>query len=270
MDACQGAGYEASGYDLPVLDIVRMDGREVEDCDWVVNCAAYTKVDMAETEPTEAFSVNAIGAGRVARMCRERGMKLIHISTDYVFDGQSRVAYREGDQTNPLNTYGMSKFIGEVLALKECKQTCVVRTQSLFSGYGVSFAKTILKKIKEGQKEFKVVDDQVSCPTHVVHLACALVRVMQAEEKGKDIYGILNISASDACSWYEFARTIVAIVKSGACAEVKPIKSDELPKTSALRPAFSVLCKDRFFDLTGLEMPGWRDGLNLFLRSEII
>lgn len=266
LEACEKEGWEVESYFRPFLDIEHMSGWEMNDCDYVVNCAAYTQVDKAEKEPTKAFSVNAVGAGYIAKMCRERGMKLIQISTDYVFDGQGEIAYNESDQTNPLNTYGMSKFIGEVLVRKECPNACIVRTQALFGDYGSNFVKAILKQLKDGKKELEVVDDQYTCPTYVRHLAAALVKIIKCSEERKDTSGLLNISASGGCSWYEFAKAIVSIVEEGKDVVVKPVKS-VLGEGVAMRPLFSMLCKDRYEELTGDTMPRWETGLSQYLMS---
>lgn len=260
LDAAQAAGWEVAGYDLPELDITKMDGREVEETDWVVNCAAYTQVDRAETEPTTAFEVNACGAGRVARMCKQRGWKLLHVSTDYVFDGKKRGEYDEDDPTGPLSAYGASKLLGETLVLEECPEALIVRTQSLFGKFGVNFVEAILKQVEEGKKELKVVEDQVSCPTYVGHLASAMVTLMAL-----DAQGVVHVSNEGWLSWYSFAKLILDEVGIRDVV-VLPVKAEEFA-ARAERPAWSVLCKAKYITLTGKEMPAVEDGLRAFLSN---
>lgn len=262
-NACQAKGYQVAGYDLPELDITKMDGREVEEGDWIVNCAAYTQVDRAEQEPTKAFEVNACGAGRVARMCAANGWKMLQISTDYVFDGTAQTKYTEEDQTNPLNTYGMSKFIGESLVWKEHPTALIVRTQSLFGNHGPNFVKSILRQVAEGKTELNVVDDQVSSPTYVGHLATGLLQLM---EKGAT--GTVNVSAEGFCSWWDFAVTILAEKKIENVI-INPTKAS-YNFGAAERPAWSVLNKDLFMSLTGSDMPKWQDGLKEYLAEMVL
>lgn len=259
---CQACGHEVAGYDLPELDITKMDGREVEEGDWIVNCAAYTHVDRAEQEPTKAFEVNACGAGRVARMCAANGWKMLQVSTDYVFDGTLQTAYNEEDQTNPLNSYGMSKFIGESLVWKEHPTALIVRTQSLFGNHGPNFVKSILRQVAEGKTELNVVDDQVSSPTYVGHLATGMLQLM---ENGAT--GTVNVSAEGFCSWWDFAVTILAEKKIENVI-VNPTKAS-YNLGVAERPAWSVLNKDLFRSLTASDMPKWQDGLKEYLAEMV-
>jgi len=260
LDACQRDGWEVAGYDLPELDITKMDGREVEQADWVVNCAAYTQVDKAETEPTKAFEVNACGAGRVARMCQERGIRHLYVSTDYVFDGEKHEPLDEDDQTGPVNLYGYSKLIGEKLVRLECPDTLIVRTQSLFGKFGVNFVEAILKQVTTGKKELSVVDDQYSCPTYVVHLAKAMVKLMLLGE-GE----IVHVSAEGGMSWYEFAKLILK--EAGRDVVVNPLKSFDGRPVKAERPAYSVLSKARYKVITGEGMPTVVEGLREYLET---
>jgi dTDP-4-dehydrorhamnose reductase len=262
MTACQGHGHEVAGYDLPEIDITKMDGREIEECDWIVNCAAYTQVDNAEDEPTKAFEVNACGAGRLARMCNANKWRMLQVSTDYVFDGTMMIPYKEEDQTNPLNNYGMSKFIGETLVWRECPDVLIVRTQSLFGNYGANFVRAILKQVEAG-KELNVVDDQISCPTYVGHLAEAMVSLIEKDIKGETVH----VSSDGFCSWLQFARAILE-AKGIKDVLVNPIFTENL-KSKALRPKWSVLNKDLYMSLTGKDMPTWQEGLKEYLANMI-
>ena len=261
MDACQTVGWEVAGYDLPELDITRMDGREVEEADWVVNCAAYTNVNQAEEEASKAFLVNAVGAGNIARMCNLYGWKMLQVSTDYVFDGNRRFghSYDEDDETNPVNVYGMSKLMGEYLVKKERPGALIVRTQSLFGSHGVNFVDKILDKAVF-ESTIPVVEDQISCPTYVVHLAQGMVALME-----NNVSGIVNCSSEGSCSWYDFAKEI--LVQSGIDSViVESVRTGSYP-VKAVRPSISTLCKARYEIFTGDEMPHWKNGLREYLAA---
>ena len=265
MDACQAVGWEVAGYDLPELDITKMDGREVEECNWLVNCAAYTNVNEAEVEATKAFEVNAAGAGRLARMCSQQGWRMLQVSTDYVFDGRKGVlsfAYDEDDKTNPVNVYGMSKLMGEYLVQQERPGALIVRTQSLYGEHGVNFVDKILEQVEHGKKELEVVSDQWSCPTYVVHLAKAMVKLME-----KNAAGIVHCSAEGSCSWYRFAKEIVNQTGTSSEVVVQSIRTGHYP-IKAERPAVSPLCKARYEILTDDVMPHWKDGLMEYLKNK--
>ena len=259
---CQAFGWEVAGYDLPFLDITKMDGQEIEDADWVVNCAAYTQVDMAEEDPTKVFEVNGCGAGRVARMCRARGIKLLHVSTDYVFNGNiPSGAYDENDSTGPLNVYGQSKLLGELLVGREHPGALIVRTQSLFGDHGANFVKSILHQVESGKKVLKVVNDQVTCPTYVVHLARGMVKLMAL-----DANGVVHVSSENECSWADFAFHILDETDNLFEIGLEDVKTGEFP-VKAVRPKRSVLCKARYTILTDSEMPNWLDGLREYLDA---
>jgi len=275
MNACRKAGIETEGFDLPEVDIARDDAglKQAGQCDWVVNCAAYTDVDGAEKYREKAFSVNGDGAGRVARWCRNTGTPLVHISTDYVFDGNAGTPYREDAETNPLNVYGMSKLAGEKAVISSGSKYLIVRTQSLFSRNGRNFVQAIMSRLEEEGTEaqrdrgteaqrdrgpLKVVNDQTSSPTYTVHLADAILRLLKTSRQG-----IVHVSASGECTWYEFACAIAASVRPGA--EILPVTSGEYPRP-ARRPAYSVLDKALYKSWTGCEMPGWREGLEEYVK----
>ena len=261
MDACRVADIEASGYDLPEVDITRDGGGldKTGKCDWVVNCAGYTDVDGAEKERGKAFSVNGDGAGRVAKWCRNIGASFVHLSTDYVFDGRRSNPYREDSPTNPLNIYGMSKLDGEKAVISSGSKYLIVRTQSLFGRNGRNFVRTIMSRLENGDGPLKVVNDQISSPTYTVHLADAILRLMKSNRQG-----IVHVSASGECSWYEFARAIAASVLSGR--NILPVSSDEYARP-ARRPAYSVLDKTLYKSWTGHEMPSWKEGLKEYLQK---
>ena len=248
--------------DLPDFDICKNASleRDLPACDVVLNCAAFTRVDDAEKERELAYAINATGAGRLAEACARRGLPLVHISTDYVFNGRKGTPYQEGDPVDPLNYYGVTKLAGEQQVQAAGGQATIVRTQSLYGLNGRNFIKAILNQLQQGRQELRVVNDQVSSPTYTAHLADALWRLL-ARPPG----GLVNIAAGGQCSWFDFARAIVERV--GATARVLPRSTAEL-NYPALRPAFSVLDTARYTACTGHTMPHWGDGLAAYLAEE--
>jgi dTDP-4-dehydrorhamnose reductase len=259
--ACKKAGIETLGFDLPELDITRDDGGldRIPTCDRVVNSAAFTDVDGAETKREVCFAVNGEGPGRVAEMCARRGIPLLHISTDYVFDGRGRRPLKEEDPVNPLSVYGESKLAGEVAVQKAGGRNLIVRTQALFGAHGKSFIRAITAKLSQSADPLRVVNDQTTCPTYTRHLADGILRLMKTPE-----HGIVHLSASGSCTWYEFACAIAAQVKPRAI--VEPVTSEEYPRP-ARRPACSVLDKSRYEAWTGHKMPSWQEGMKEYLRE---
>lgn len=262
MEAGRAAGLDMDGFDLPELDI--RDFNSVRDtlpvCDWAVNCAAYTRVDDAERERQAAFAVNAEGALSVARVCARRGTRLLHVSTDYVFDGRKGRPYVETDSPDPLSVYGASKLAGEKAVRAEGGRFLIVRTQSLFGKHGPNFVRAIVEKIHKGATPLRVVNDQVSSPTYTRHLAEALVRLIRLDKQG-----VVHVSAAGSCSWFDFARAIVARVCPSV--EVVPITSHELGRP-APRPAYSVLDNSLYNSWTGAPLPSWQEGLVAYMKEE--
>lgn len=205
-----------------------------------LNCAAYTAVDLAETERDQAYLVNAIGAGYVAQSCGLANVRLIHISTDFVFDGSKGEPYSEDDATNPLGVYGASKLEGERSVIATANT--VVRTSWLYGVHGKSFPRTILNAWRAG-RELRVVADQVGCPTSTVDLARVLVDMIRLGPPP----GVFHASGPDAMSWHEFACILVEAA-GGDRAEIMPIETGDWP-TPARRPAYSVLSNWRLGQL---------------------
>jgi len=259
--ACTESGIGVAGYDLPGLDIRGdIDGIGTSArCDWIVNCAAYTDVDGAESNRETAFAVNCDGARRVAELSAARGVPLLHLSTDYVFDGASAEPYREDDPVCPINVYGESKLAGEQAVRAATPDHVIVRTQSLYGVHGRNFVRTVRERLEDGQA-LEVVDDQTSCPTHTMALARAIVALLRLQHRG-----MVNVSAEGACTWHQFACEIAARVRPGA--EVKPVASADFPRP-ARRPAYSVLDKHRYAEWTGKRMPMWQEGLDAYLGRE--
>jgi dTDP-4-dehydrorhamnose reductase len=225
--------------------------------DVVVNCAAWTDVDGAERSPREALAVNGTGAGNVARAAAASGAWTIHVSSDYVFDGSKREPYVESDAVNPVSEYGRSKLAGErAVADAAPERHTIVRSSWLFGAGGPCFPATILRLAGE-RDELQVVDDQVGCPTFTAHLARALVEL---GERGDRLRGVVHVAGGGSCSWFEFAREIVA---GGAVrCEVRPCTTAEMPRP-ATRPAYSVLRSERGAEAPVL--PDWHEGLAQYL-----
>ena len=263
VDACTRKGWVPVPLDLPELDITQASGlaEALPACDAVINCAAFTRVDDAEKERDLCWRINADGAGHVARACAARGLPLIHLSTDYVFNGRKGSAYLESDPVEPLNYYGASKLEGERQVLSALGGAVVVRTQSLFGLRGRSFIRAILNQIQQGKTSLRVVADQVSSPTFTPHLADALLRLVAARPPA----GIINVAARGHCSWWEFAGAIVARVKPGI--QIDKLSTAEL-NYPALRPAYSVLDTARYTALAGRPMPRWEEGLDAYLAAD--
>lgn len=221
----------------------------------VVNCAAYTAVDKAEDEEDKAFALNADAPANLAEQCKLMGVKLIHISTDYVFDGKSNVPYVETDRVNPQSVYGKSKLEGEQRSMA-LGNTMVIRTSWLYSSYGNNFMKTMLKYGKE-RPELRVVFDQTGTPTLANDLAYAILRIAESPER-LFIPEIFHFSNQGVCSWYDFAYEIIK--QAGLTPKITPITTSDYP-TKAIRPQYSVLNKQKITNLLEMEIPHWRQSL---------
>lgn len=247
--------------DLDVTDNDSLDILRELKPDVVVNTAAYVRVDDAEAEAEEALRVNAIGALNLARFCNEVGALDIHISTDYVFDGAKGEAYLEEDVPNPINVYGLSKYVGEVFTRNYSRDYYIVRLASLYGkagarGKGGNFVEFMIQKA-EKDEEIRVVDDVFMSPTFTKDVAVMLKRFLVLKS-GSGVYHMVN---DGYCNWYEFTRAIFDIM--GWEVEVKAIKSDEL-KRLARRPPFSALSNKKLEGL-GLKMRDWRGALRDYL-----
>ncbi len=220
----------------------------------VVNCAAYTAVDKAETEKETAFKVNANGAGNLAAACKQVNAKFIHFSTDFIFDGTNSVPYKEEDKSNPLSVYGGSKLAGEERVLLNNPDTILIRTSWVYSSFGNNFVKTILKLCKE-REQLNVIYDQIGTPTYARDLAAVVLKIVGSEEWKPGIY---NYSNEGVASWYDFAIAIRDI--AGLKTKILPIETSQYP-TPAERPKYSVLNKAKIKETFGLEIPHWRESL---------
>jgi len=221
---------------------------------YCINCAAYTAVDKAESEVDMATLVNGESVGNLAAVCKKYQTKLIHISTDYVFNGESEIPYKEDDSTSPINTYGVSKLKGEQLCMQEDPDAIIIRTAWVYSSFGNNFVKTMMRLMNE-RNELNVVSDQVGSPTYAADLAKAILSIISS---GKWQSGIYHYSNEGKISWYEFAQAIKNI--TGSKAIVHPIEAAQYP-TPARRPHFSLLNKEKIKSDYHLSIPDWKESL---------
>lgn len=243
--------------DITNLDLVYQVTREIKP-DVIINAAAYTKVDKAETEKYLAFSVNAYGQRNLVVAAEEIGAKICYISTDYVFDGTATQPYEEHALVNPLGVYGKSKYAGEQLTQSLSTKYFIVRTAWVYGEFGPNFVKTMLR-LAEDRTELGVVHDQIGSPTYTVDLASFVIELVKTDK-----YGIYHCTNSGTCSWYEFAKAIFE--EAGKNIIVNPLKTDEYP-TPAKRPSYSVL-SDMALRMNGFTpIRHWREGLITFLKN---
>lgn len=231
----------------------------------IINCAAFTQVDACETQEDLATRINGDGPGYLAQAAKRNGAVLVHISTDYVFDGTKTEPYREDDPTNPLSAYGRSKRAGELAILESgLEQYFIIRTSWLFGPDGKNFVETILRLAQE-REELRVVADQVGSPTSTADLAEAIFRLLATQK-----YGIYHVSNQGTCSWHEFAVEIVArFTQLSGQVKIKnivPISTLEYP-LPAKRPAYSLLSKHKYETAVGAALPPWQDALQRYLAG---
>ena len=224
----------------------------------IVNCAAYTRVDDAESNENVANAINGSSVELLASAANGVDAMLVHISTDFVFDGSKRTPYEVNDPTNPLSAYGRSKLLGE-FAASHARKHLVLRTSWLFGAHGPNFVESIHNQIRKGTSPLRVVDDQRGRPTYTPHLANAILRLARND----DARGIVHYADEDECSWYDFAQAIVE--ELGGETKVMPVSTEEFPRP-ARRPAYSVLSTERYERLTGVKPESWRDGLRDYLH----
>jgi|SRR6185437_678132 len=236
---------------------------ETNRIDYCINCAAYTAVDKAESEKEIAFSINGDAVGDLAEACFKYKIKLIHISTDYVYDGSSRIPLKENGKLSPINVYGLSKLKGEELALKNNPSTLIIRTSWVYSSFGNNFVKTMLRLFKDKQ-EINVINDQLGSPTYAADIADMIMQLISEVEEGSSINGILNYCNSGISNWYEFAEEIKSLANSNCI--INPIPTTSY-KTTARRPAYSVLDTSKIRKLLNLNIPYWKDSLKKCIET---
>jgi dTDP-4-dehydrorhamnose reductase len=268
MERLAGAHFTAVGLTSAELDITR--ATEVSACmvdthpDLVINCAAYTDVDKAESEPSRAFMVNRDGAANLADACKYKNIPLIHVSTDYVFNGKGERPYQETDGANPVNVYGRSKWEGEEAVRRRLRRHLIVRTAWLFGVHGKNFVKTILRLARE-RDELRVVADQYGCPTWTGDLADGLVEMVRLIYQRADRveWGTYHFCGAGQTSWHGFAQAIIREGNKREQLKVKsilPITTLDYP-TPAARPLRSVLDCRKLSENFRIAPPGWQHGL---------
>jgi len=243
--------------DITDRDSIRVALRSIRP-GWVVNCAAYTNVDACEAHEPEAILLNATGPELLAVECKAQGSRLLHMSTDYVFDGAKTSPYTEDDPPCPLNAYGRSKLTGEQAVLKRMEDPLIVRSQWLFGIHGKNFVSTIIE-IARGTPSIRVVDDQWGSPTYAKDLAKAVVALMEVDARG--VYHVCNRGRA---TWYDLARKAISIMELDT--EVVPVSTGEFPRP-ARRPPYSILSTKRFTATTGKLLPPWQISIKSYIQE---
>jgi dTDP-4-dehydrorhamnose reductase len=234
--------------------------------DLVINAAAYTAVDRAESEPDLAMTVNAQAPGEMARACAKRGVPFIHFSTDYVFDGTKTAPYVESDPVHPVSVYGATKEAGEAAIRAALDQHVIMRTSWVFAGHGANFVKTMLR-LASSRPELRVVADQKGAPTAAADIAQAAADVARAAQEGRAVWGTFHFTSADPTTWHGFAEAIVEeALPESARPKVTPITTADYP-TPARRPANSVLDCARIGSAYGIAQPSWRVALKKALAE---
>lgn len=228
--------------------------------DYCINCAAYTKVDLAEKEEDKAFLINAESVQHIANACKNNNVVLIHVSTDFVFDGSKNTPYLETDSPNPINVYGHSKLKGEAFIQSILENHFIIRTSWVYSEFGHNFMKTMLKLASE-KDHLNIVDDQIGSPTYAKDLAEFIIKIIKSNSRD---FGIYNFSNSGETSWYEFAKTIFEL--KGLNVDVFPINSSEYI-TFATRPKYSVLNTTKAEQTFNFKIRNWKTALKEVLLN---
>jgi dTDP-4-dehydrorhamnose reductase len=232
--------------------------------DYCVNCAAYTAVDKAESEPEKAFLINAEAPGLLASVCNSHAAKLIHISTDYVYDGSIQRPLKEDDPVGPINIYGASKLKGEQIVLSNKPDALIIRTSWVYSSFGNNFVKTMLRLFREKEK-LEVVNDQLGCPTYAADLAEVIMKFVIAFGNNQQYSGIVNFCNQGITTWYDFATAIQSFTQHTNC-QITPVSTDQYP-TPAKRPSYSVLDTTKIKEWLKIEIPDWKNSLEKCLRA---
>lgn len=266
MDQLNANNIEAVGIDREELDIV--DKKACEEffekanaekrIDAVIHCAAYTAVDKAEDEQELSYNINALGTENIALACKKFDMKLMYISTDYVFNGQGERPWEPDDEREPLNVYGKTKYEGELFVEKLSDKYFIVRIAWVFGIAGHNFIKTMLKLAKE-RDSLTVVDDQIGSPTYTADLSKLLVAMIQTDK-----YGRYHATNEGYCSWYEFAKEIFKV--AGVEIDVKPVDSSAYP-AKAKRPANSRMEKSKLDEMGFKRLPSWQDATRRYIEE---
>lgn len=228
--------------------------------DWCINCAAYTAVDKAESNYDNAYNINANGPKYLAQACKKNGARLVHISTDFVFDGEQNKPYKESHTTNPIGVYGETKLKGEQQVAETLKEHFIIRTSWLYSEYGHNFLKTMLRLSKD-KTQLGVVGDQIGTPTYAKDLAKLILHIV---DNNVSNFGVYHYSNNGSASWYDFAKAIFDI--SNTDIQLKNISTAEF-LTAAKRPHYSVLDKTKTQANFNIKIPYWRDSLKAAIKN---
>ncbi|WP_310555275.1 dTDP-4-dehydrorhamnose reductase [Flavobacterium sp.] len=252
----------ASSQDLDITNQERVNSFfKSNKIDFCINAAAYTAVDKAETEFEKAEAINVLGSKNLAVACKNNSVKLIHISTDFVFDGTSNKPYLETDITNPLGIYGQTKLDGEKAISENLKEHFIIRTSWVYSQFANNFMKTMLRLASE-RDSLSIVSDQIGSPTNAVDLANAIMQIILKSKienpKSQIEYGIYNFSNEGTASWFDFAQEIFRV--NNVTIDLKPIPTEAFP-TPAKRPKYSVLNKSKIKTAFGIEIKDWKESL---------
>jgi len=263
----EGMDYIASDQEIDITNVDELQKfAQSKPITWIVNCAAYTAVDKAEDEPELAFKINAEGPENIAEIAKIKGAKLIHISTDYVFDGTKEGAYVETDTPNPLGVYGKSKLQGEINSQKILREHFILRTAWLYGIHGNNFVYTMLRIFKE-RNEVRVVGDQYGSPTYAPDLAAAILTIISLNS---DDYGVYHFTNEGKISWYDFACEIYRVAKEKKFLAkevlIQQIVTEDYP-TKTPRPRNSYLSKDKIVKAFNISLRNWETTLNEFMLT---
>lgn len=257
--------YAPSHRDLDITDINALHRCLKQfPAECIINTAAYTAVDKAEQESDLALHINQFGAENIATICAENHIKLIHLSTDYIFGGDQQIPYSENDSPHPLNVYGLSKWLGECAIRETAPEHIILRVSGVFSEYQHNFCKTMLRLAQE-KPCLKIVSDQITCPTDAFEIAHVLYQLIQHPE----LTGTWHFCSEVPTSWFEFTKAILAAIppqKLVMAKEIIPISAAEF-NAPAARPAYSVLNCQKIKSQLNLTLPNWQDGIQRVLRA---
>ena len=271
VEASAARGVQVVALGRPELDLERLEtiapALRAARPDLVVSAAAYTAVDQAESEPGRAHRVNALAPGRLAEACAEVGAPILHLSTDYVFDGRKPLPYVETDATGPVTVYGASKLAGEIAVAQANPRHAILRTAWVYAPSGKNFVRTMLR-LADTREEVGVVADQLGCPTSATDIADGVLKIAAALHAGQGAFGLYHMTGAGEASWADFAAAIFegSKARGGPSARVKPISTSDYP-TPAVRPANSQLDCARVEAVFGVALPPWRESLGRCLDT---
>jgi len=246
------------------IDIVNYESlisyaNNYDSIEWVINCSAYTAVDKAEDEEEKAYQINGLGVKNIAKACKKINAKLIHFSTDYVFDGDKEEAYSEDDRTNPVSVYGRTKLVGEEAIAQQLESYFIFRISWLYGVYGNNFVKTMVRLFKE-KEILNIVGDQFGSPTYAATLSENVIALIN---KDSCMYGLYHYSDEGKISWYDFAKEIIGLVKDKI--KISSVSTDQYP-TKARRPKNSTFSKTKVNSL-GFRVHPWKDNLEKYFKE---